>query len=93
MGDDDMEGAHRLGAGARGRPPCVGQGNESGSLTLLSPARSDYGFEYSDDEPEEEDVDIENQYYTAKGAPRAQCERPECGHCQHRLTRDFRRHA
>lgn len=27
----------------------------------------DYGFEYSDDEPEEQDVDIENQYYTAKG--------------------------
>jgi hypothetical protein len=29
---------------------------------------TDYGFEYSDDEPEEEDVDIENQYYNAKGA-------------------------
>lgn len=28
----------------------------------------DYGFEYSDEEPEEEDVDIENQYYNAKGA-------------------------
>lgn len=28
----------------------------------------DYGFEYSDAEPEEEDVDIENQYYNAKGA-------------------------
>jgi COP9 signalosome complex subunit 2 len=28
----------------------------------------DYGFEYSDDEPEEEDVDIENQYYNAKGS-------------------------
>mmetsp|Transcript_25672 Transcript_25672/g.35458 ORF Transcript_25672/g.35458 Transcript_25672/m.35458 type:complete len:438 (+) Transcript_25672:60-1373(+) len=27
----------------------------------------DYGFEYSDEEPEEEDVDIENQYYNAKG--------------------------
>ena len=27
----------------------------------------DYGFEYSDDEPEEEDVDIENQYYNSKG--------------------------
>jgi len=28
---------------------------------------TDYGFEYSDDEPEEEDVDIENQYYNSKG--------------------------
>jgi hypothetical protein len=32
---------------------------------LLCPA--DYGFEYSDEEPEEEDVDIENQYYNSKG--------------------------
>lgn len=29
---------------------------------------ADYGFEYSDEEPEEEDVDIENQYYNAKGS-------------------------
>jgi hypothetical protein len=27
----------------------------------------DYGFEYSDEEPEEEDVNIENQYYNSKG--------------------------
>lgn len=27
----------------------------------------DYGFEYSEEEPEEEDVDIENQYYNSKG--------------------------
>ncbi|KAA6423642.1 hypothetical protein WJX79_007481 [Trebouxia sp. C0005] len=27
----------------------------------------DYGFEYSDEEVEEEDVDIENQYYNSKG--------------------------
>eukprot|EP00192_Tetraselmis_astigmatica_P011807 CAMPEP_0117662668 /NCGR_PEP_ID=MMETSP0804-20121206/8172_1 /TAXON_ID=1074897 /ORGANISM="Tetraselmis astigmatica, Strain CCMP880" /LENGTH=420 /DNA_ID=CAMNT_0005469575 /DNA_START=76 /DNA_END=1335 /DNA_ORIENTATION=- len=27
----------------------------------------DYGFEYSDDEPEDDDVDIENQYYNSKG--------------------------
>ena len=27
----------------------------------------DYGFEYSDDEQEEEDVNIENQYYNSKG--------------------------
>ncbi|KAJ8754492.1 hypothetical protein K2173_005653 [Erythroxylum novogranatense] len=26
----------------------------------------DYGFEYSDEEPEEQDVDIENQYYNSK---------------------------
>lgn len=26
----------------------------------------DYGFEYSDDEEEGENVDIENQYYNAK---------------------------
>ncbi|KAE8649470.1 hypothetical protein Csa_017890 [Cucumis sativus] len=28
----------------------------------------DYGFEYSDDEPEEQDVDIENQYYNSKAS-------------------------
>jgi len=27
----------------------------------------DYGFEYSDDDYAEEDVDIENQYYNSKG--------------------------
>ena len=27
----------------------------------------DYGFEYSDDDAEEEDVNIENQYYNSKG--------------------------
>merc|ERR1719310_1479036 len=27
----------------------------------------DYGFEYSDDDQDEEDVDIENRYYNAKG--------------------------
>ena len=27
----------------------------------------DYGFEYSEEEGDEEDVDIENQYYNAKG--------------------------
>ena len=42
------------------------------ALTLLVP-RADYGFEYSDDEPEEEDVDIENQYYNAKGAQLLVC--------------------
>jgi COP9 signalosome complex subunit 2 len=29
---------------------------------------ADYGFEYSDEEQEEQDVDIENQYYNSKGA-------------------------
>ena len=28
----------------------------------------DYGFEYSDEDPDEEDVAIENQYYNSKGA-------------------------
>lgn len=27
----------------------------------------DYGFEYSEEEQEEQDVDIENQYYNSKG--------------------------
>ena len=27
----------------------------------------DYGFEYSDEEQDEEQVDVENQYYNAKG--------------------------
>ena len=27
----------------------------------------DYGFEYSDEDNEEEDVNIENQYYNSKG--------------------------
>lgn len=30
----------------------------------------DYGFEYSDDEAQQEDVDIENQYYNSKGNSR-----------------------
>ena len=38
------------------------------SFALTQALCADYGFEYSDDEPEEEDVDIENQYYNAKGA-------------------------
>jgi COP9 signalosome complex subunit 2 len=33
----------------------------------MSDMDEDYGFEYSDEENEEEDVDIENQYYNAKG--------------------------
>lgn len=28
----------------------------------------DYGFEYTDEEEQEEDVDVENQYYNSKGA-------------------------
>ena len=28
----------------------------------------DYGFEYSDEEEVEQDVDIENQYYNSKGS-------------------------
>ncbi len=33
----------------------------------MARACADYGFEYSEDEVEEEDVDIENQYYNSKG--------------------------
>ncbi|CAG9461106.1 unnamed protein product [Pedinophyceae sp. YPF-701] len=33
----------------------------------MSDEDMDYGFEYSDDEEQEEDVDIENQYYNSKG--------------------------
>lgn len=28
---------------------------------------ADYGFEYSDEEVQEDDIDIENQYYNSKG--------------------------
>lgn len=27
----------------------------------------DYGFEYTDEDEQEEDVDVENQYYNSKG--------------------------
>eukprot|EP00889_Picochlorum_renovo_P008706 jgi/Picre1/35736/NNA_003196.t1 len=33
----------------------------------MSDMEEDYGFEYSDDDYAEEDVDIENQYYNSKG--------------------------
>lgn len=36
---------------------------------------ADYGFEYSDEEQEEQDVDIENQYYNSKGGPGFVCPR------------------
>lgn len=36
-------------------------------LCVLCADMEDYGFEYSDEEPEEQDVDIENQYYNSKG--------------------------
>jgi hypothetical protein len=39
--------------------------------------RTDYGFEYSDEEPEEEDVDIENQYYNSKGKIKGSCSRSQ----------------
>lgn len=39
-----------------------------GKLLFSSGAdMEDYGFEYSEEEPEEQDVDIENQYYDSKG--------------------------
>lgn len=33
----------------------------------MSDMDEDYGFEYSDEEQDEEQVDVENQYYNAKG--------------------------
>ena len=39
------------------------------SIKQAESAWADYGFEYSDEEVQEEDVDIENQYYNSKGAP------------------------
>jgi len=41
----------------------------AGAERVLSTSMSDddYGFEYSDDDQEEEDVNIENRYYNAKG--------------------------
>ena len=50
-----------------------GGGTFSGACAAaLQPGRAmsdgeDYGFEYSDDDQEEEDVNIENQYYNSKG--------------------------
>ncbi|CAI0461005.1 unnamed protein product [Linum tenue] len=41
----------------------------------------DYGFEYSDEEPEEQDVDIENQYYNSK------CESPSYAALEERLVK------
>ena len=36
-------------------------------FTCVDADMEDYGFEYSEEEQEEQDVDIENQYYNAKG--------------------------
>ena len=36
-------------------------------LPCVDADMEDYGFEYSEEEQEEQDVDIENQYYNAKG--------------------------
>jgi len=40
----------------------------SQSSFIMSDMDEDYGFEYSDEEQDEEQVDVENQYYNAKGA-------------------------
>jgi len=37
----------------------------------MSDMDEDYGFEYSDEEQDEEQVDVENQYYNAKGLSRS----------------------
>jgi hypothetical protein len=39
----------------------------SARTALLAHFFADYGFEYSDEEQDEEDVDVENQYYNSKG--------------------------
>lgn len=36
-------------------------------VNVVDADMEDYGFEYSDEEPEEQDVEIENQYYNSKG--------------------------
>ncbi|KAI6685410.1 hypothetical protein NL676_031323 [Syzygium grande] len=47
---------------------CRGNSLYLGQAAMASDAdMEDYGFEYSDEEPEEQDVDIENQYYNSKG--------------------------
>lgn len=54
----------------------------------------DYGFEYSEDEYAEEDVDIENQYYNSKGGRPAPVPRRHLGSHHHPLTAQvsLRRH-
>ncbi|KAL8155564.1 hypothetical protein AgCh_000812 [Apium graveolens] len=44
----------------------VGAWRTRGWGTGLDADMEDYGFEYSDEEQEEQDVDIENQYYNSK---------------------------
>lgn len=39
-------------------------------MIKMSDDDMDYGFEYSDEDVEEADVDIENQYYNSKGTSR-----------------------
>jgi len=83
MSDDEMEGA-RAGRGAVARavsphekarnslpPPSACSPPDRHSHITPPPsthAHTDYGFAYSDDEVAEEDADIENAYYSAKGA-------------------------
>ena len=43
---------------------------------------ADYGFEYSDEDVQEEDVDIENQYYNSKGKPYYDSCMPQASVCQ-----------
>ena len=40
---------------------------EEKNSIIMSDMDEDYGFEYSDEEQDEEQVDVENQYYNAKG--------------------------
>ena len=48
---------------------------------------ADYGFEYSDDNVEEEDVDIENQYYNSKGQLPFICATLNTNHVQYTSQR------
>ena len=58
MSDDEMEGETAL---------LTHNANNAKWLILTVCMCADYGFEYSDEEVGEEDVDIENQYYNSKG--------------------------
>lgn len=69
MSDDDMEGELR---GAL--PLHAAQSARCWDWDMMAYCMCvDYGFEYSDEEVVEDDVDIENQYYNSKGALRASC--------------------
>jgi hypothetical protein len=65
MSDDDMEGGKHLHVIVNLAVFCLSC--TTSKFTRTRGPCADYGFEYSDEEVEEEDVDIENQYYNSKG--------------------------